>query len=99
MTKNPILSLALNEVMRPEIALPLQQVLRLYTVGNFLSAWRSPKSQRSIEQCFDSPEQARHAAATCAAWLGIITPPTFQTVEAWWRCDESQEQASAAAMA
>lgn len=82
--KNPILALGLNEVMRPEIALPLQHVLHIYTVGNFLNAWRSAKCQKSIEQCFDTPQQARHAAATCAAWLGISTPPTYQGVVAWW---------------
>ena len=64
--KNPVLALPLTDVMRPEIALPLQQVLNLYTVECFLRAWQSPKSQRSIEQLFDTPEQARHAAATCA---------------------------------
>ncbi len=88
MSKNPILALPLNEVMRAEIALPLQQMLQLYTVGNFLSAWRNPKSQKFIEQVFDSPEQARHAAATCAAWLGVATRPTMNIPVAWWRTDE-----------
>ena len=87
MYKNPILGLPLTSVMRSEIALPLQQMLNLYTVGNFLSAWRNPKSQRSIEQVFQSPQQARHAAATCAAWLGIATLPS-QPVPAWWRADD-----------
>lgn len=90
MAKNPILGLPLTEVMRSEIALPLQQMLQLYTVGNFLSAWRNPKSQKCIEQVFDSPEQARHAAATCAAWLGISTQPTMKPVAAWWRADEAR---------
>lgn len=89
MYKNPILGLPLSSVMRSEIALPLQQMLNLYTVGNFLSAWRNPKSQRSIEQVFQSPQQARHAAATCAAWLGIATLPS-QPVPAWWCADEQQ---------
>ena len=52
--KNPVLSLSLSDVMRPEIALPLQQMLNIYTVGCLLRAWRSPKSQRSIEKLFDS---------------------------------------------
>jgi hypothetical protein len=85
MMRNPILGLSLNEVMRSEIALPLQQVLHVYTVGNFLSAWRNPKSQKSIEQCFETPQQARHAAATCAAWLGVMIPPSAGPVAAWWR--------------
>lgn len=85
MTRNPILDLPLNTVMRSEIALPLQHVLNLYTVGSFLSAWRNPKSQRSIEQVFDTPQQARDAARTCAAWLGVrsalVTP---NPGPAWW---------------
>jgi hypothetical protein len=88
MFKNPILTLPLTEVLRREIALPLQQVFHVYTVGHFLSAWRNPKSQKSIEVCFDTPLQARHAAATCAAWLGVATPPTNNPVRPWWRGDE-----------
>jgi len=89
MTRNPILGLSLNEVMRSDIALPLQHVLKVYTVGNFLSAWRNPKSQKSIEQCFQTPQQARHAAATCAAWLGVGVPPTAGPVVAWWRDEKT----------
>lgn len=81
--------------MRSEIALPLQHVLQLYTVGHFLSAWRNPKSKRSIEQVFDSPQQARHAAATCAAWLGIATKPAAGPVPAWWRDDSESSYLSA----
>ena len=50
--KNPILDLPLTAVMRTEIAIPLQHVLKIYTVGGFLRAWRSPKNHRSIEQIF-----------------------------------------------
>ena len=53
-------------------------------VGCLLRAWRSPKCQRSIEKLFDSPEQARHAAATCAAWLGFDTRAIHEPVPAWW---------------
>jgi hypothetical protein len=88
MNKNPILDLPLNQVLRPEIALPLQQVLHVYTVGNFLRAWKSPKVQRSIEQLFDTPSQARHAAQVCATWLGLNTVSTHEVVSAWWRHDE-----------
>lgn len=84
MSKNPVLDVSLSQVMRPEIALPLQHVLKLYTVGNLLSAWRSPKNQRSIEQVFDSPQQARHALAVCTAWLGFETPAIATPVKAWW---------------
>src|SRR5712691_10175196 len=69
--KNPIRDLPLTEIMRPEIALTLQHVLRIYTVGSLLDAWRNPKSQRSIEQIFESPEQARQAVATCSTLLGV----------------------------
>ena len=84
MSNNPVLDLPLGEVMRPEIALPLQHVLKLYTVGNLLYAWRSPKNHRSIEQVFDSPQQARHAMAVFTNWLGIQAPIIATPVAAWW---------------
>jgi hypothetical protein len=90
MSKNPVLELPIDQVMRPEIALPLQHVLKIYTVGNFLDAWRSPRSQKSIEQIFDTPQQARHAAATCAGWLGVKTPVAPNPVPAWWPHDGRQ---------
>jgi hypothetical protein len=86
MARNPILDLPLSDIMRAEIALPLQHVMRLYTVGSFLNAWRNPKNHKSIEQVFDTPQQARHAIAVCAAWLGVQTlasPPTVAGA-AWW---------------
>lgn len=88
MPRNPVLDLPLVSVMRSEIALPLQHVLHIATVGSLLRAWRSPKNQESIEQLFDSPEQARHAVATCAAWLGVQTAPTISLVDAWWHRDD-----------
>ena len=90
MSRNPILDLPLSSVMRSEIALPLQFVLNIPTVGSLLRAWRSPKNQKSIEQLFDSPQQARHAVSTCAAWLGVETSPTISLVDAWWHRDERQ---------
>ena len=95
--KNPVLELPLSAVMRSEIALPLQHMLNVYTVGCFLKAWRSPRTQRSMEQLFDSPEQARHAAATCAAWLGIRTQATHEPVPAWWKHEEPVPMAMTAA--
>jgi hypothetical protein len=88
MAKNPVLEIPLHEVMRPEIALPLQHVLQLYTVGSFLSAWRNPKNHRSIEQVFDTPQQARHAVAVCAAWLGVQQGAAAKPVPGWWVKDE-----------
>lgn len=86
MARNPVLDLPLGEVMRSEIALSLQ-VIKIHTVGALLHAWRNPKNHRNIEQIFDSPEQARHALATCAAWLGVQTLATANPVEAWWAGD------------
>jgi hypothetical protein len=87
-SRNPVLDLPLTEVMRAEIALTLQQVLHIHTVGMFLKAWRNPKNHKSIEQLFDSPEQARHAAAICAAWLGVRTHATHTPMTGgWWRAD------------
>jgi hypothetical protein len=93
MAKNPILDIPLHEVMRREIALPLQYVLQLYTVGSFLSAWRNPKNHRSIEQVFDTPQQARHAVAVCAAWLGIPQGAAAKPVPGWWVTDEQRPAA------
>ncbi|MGH7213670.1 MAG: hypothetical protein ACREIT_02750 [Tepidisphaeraceae bacterium] len=88
MSKNPVLDLPLTDVMRTEIALPLQHVLKIYTVGGLLHAWRSPRNHRSIEQVFDTPEQARHAVAVCAAWLGVRTQAVHQPlVSQWWSND------------
>lgn len=88
MSKNPILDLPLHAVMRSEIALPLQHVLQLYTVGNLLSAWRNPKNHKSIEQVFDTAQQAHHAVAVCAAWLGVRTVAAPNPVPEWWPRDE-----------
>ena len=96
MSKKPILDLPLTTVLRMEIAMPLQQVLQIYTVGKFLAAWRLPGNQRAIEQCFDSPQQALHTAHTFAAWLGFPTPPAARPVEAWWRADEPPRPAQIA---
>ena len=90
MSKNPILNVPLNQVMRTEIALPLQQVLRLYTVGSFLDAWQNPKNQKRIEQIFDSPRQAHHAVSVCTAWLGVRSAftPTPMPAADWWPSDD-----------
>jgi hypothetical protein len=96
MSRNPILDLPLADVMRPEIALPLQQMMHLFTVGQFLRAWAFPNNQQRIERVFDSPEQAHHAAAVCAAWLGCkssFTPPP-EPVIGWW-CDDTRASAAA----
>jgi len=96
MSKNPVLDVPLSSVIRPDIALPLEQIMRICTVGSLLRAWRSPKNQRSIEQLFDSPEQARHALQVCAAWLGFESHASHTIVDAWWRGDERPAAAAPA---
>ncbi len=90
MARNAVLDLPLSQVMRSEIALSLQHVLQLYTVGNFLHAWRNPHNHKNIEQVFDTPEQAHHAAAVCATWLGVrVAVGNDPTLGWWWPMDES----------
>ncbi|MGH7178612.1 MAG: hypothetical protein ACREJC_14640 [Tepidisphaeraceae bacterium] len=82
--RDPILNMPLNQVLHRQFALPLQQILQLYTVGHFLSAWQSPRCQRSIEQVFDDPRQAQQAAHVCAAWVGLESAPLPIRVQQWW---------------
>lgn len=91
-----ILELPLSYVIKSEYALPLQHVLRLYTVGSLLRAWRYPKVQKKIEDVFDTPEQAHNAIATCAAWLGFQTVAAPGPVPAWWRPEDDVVQVMAA---
>ena len=84
MARNPVLDLPLSSVLRSEIALTLQHVLHLHTVGSLLQAWRNPRNHRSIEQVFDTPQQARQCVATCCAWLGVRGTVTLGQVPAWW---------------
>lgn len=90
MTGNPILDLPLDKVIQPHIALPLQQLFNVWTVGNLLQGWTEPGQRRRIEQIFDCPQQARHAIATCAAWAGAKSPfmLTQMPQGRWWRNDE-----------
>ena len=85
---HPILDLPLTSVILSKYALQLQHVLKLYTVGNLLGAWRDRDSQQSIEEVFDTPEQAHHAVATCAAWLGFHTVAAPGRVPDWWQHEE-----------
>lgn len=87
MLNSTILDLPLSRVMRSEIALPLQHIMQIYTVGSLLSAWRSPRNQKSIEQIFDTPEQARHAINVCATWIGVSTQATTAVDPGWWLDD------------
>jgi hypothetical protein len=82
--RNPVLDVPLMNIMRWEIAQPLQQMLHLYNVGNFLAAWGNPENHKCIEQVFDSPQQAHHAAAVCAAWLGVKIAVGHDPNLGWW---------------
>jgi hypothetical protein len=84
MDRTSVLDIPLTEIMRWEIAVSLQHVLHLYTVGNFLRAWGNPRNHENIERVFDSPEQAHHAAATCAAWLGVRIAVSNSPDAGWW---------------
>lgn len=88
MARNPVLSIPLASVLRSEIALTLQQVLQIHTVGGLLQAWRNPRNHRSIEQVFDTPQQARQCVATCATWLGVKSSVTLGQVPAWWPMEQ-----------
>jgi len=81
---HPILDLPLTDVLRPEIALSLQHVLKIYTVGSFLRAWDDPGSQRNIAGLFDSAEQAHHAATLCATWAGWTQAALPAPAVGWW---------------
>jgi hypothetical protein len=94
--RNPILDLPLSAVMRREIALPLQRMLHLPTVGSLLKAWQNPRSRALIERIFDSPEQARHAVTVCAAWFGVQCAPSMKLVPPWWLHDDHAPAALAA---
>ena len=87
--RQAILEMPLTAVVKREYALTLQQVLKLYTVANLLGAWRSLRNQKSIEDVFDPPEQAHHAVATCAAWLGFHTVAAPGPVPAWWQNEDA----------
>lgn len=85
---NPVMNVPLAQVMRSEIALPLQHMMNLHTVGQFVRAWRMPRNQKNIEQLFETPAQARHAAAVCSTWVGATQHATPMTGQSWWISDE-----------
>jgi hypothetical protein len=95
MTPDEIAGVQLSSILRSEIALPLAQMLDIYTVGGLIAAWRSPHSQRNIERLFDSPEQARQAIAVCGGWLGISAPAMHRPVAAWWPGEDESARLNA----
>jgi hypothetical protein len=84
---HPVLDLPLTEVLRPEIALPMQQLLKIYTVGSFLKAWDNPTHQPHIAHLFESTEQAHHAIALCATWAGYSHAAVPSGTQQWMRAD------------
>jgi glucose-6-phosphate dehydrogenase assembly protein OpcA len=64
--------------------------MKLYTVGNFVEAWSNPMNHQRIAKVFDTPEQAQHAAAVCAGWLGarMTFTPMQLPVTGWWSSDD-----------
>jgi hypothetical protein len=86
-TKAQILDLPLNEVIRPEIALPLQHMLKIYTVGSFLRAWENPASQPHIAHLFASAAEAHQAVALCATWAGWSNVALPASNQKWMRAD------------
>ena len=90
---HPILDIPLNHVLQRQYAMQLQCVLQIYTVGNLLGAWRHRECQGEIEGVFETPEQAHHAIATCAAWLGLRTVAAPGPVPAWWADEPSTNPA------
>lgn len=90
MANNAVLDLPLSAVMRWEIALPLQQILHLHTVGSLLRAWRNPSNHDKIEKLFDTPAQAHHAIAVCATWLGVSGLVSNDPARGnWWPSETS----------
>ena len=91
--RHPILDLPLSSVIADQYAMTLQQILKLYTVGNLLGAWQQFENQKYIEDVFNTPEQAHNAIATCAAWMGFQTVAAPKPVAAWWQHEDMPIQA------
>lgn len=88
MPPDQVEALSLSSILRPEIALPLAQLLNIYTVGALLAKWRSPRDKQNIERLFESPEQARQAVGVCGGWVGITARAGHRPVAAWWTGDK-----------
>ncbi|HMO25909.1 MAG TPA: hypothetical protein PKB10_06530 [Tepidisphaeraceae bacterium] len=87
METSAILEMSLSSILKPDLALQLQQLCAIQTVGGFLRAWHDPRGQKQIEQIFETPSQARQAAATCSAWLGQVARYVPAPVPTWWASD------------
>ena len=85
--QSAILRMPLRHFMRSDIALQLEHLCSIHSVGGFLSAWRRPDVQPRIELAFETPGQARQAAAVCLAWLGRPALFVPSPVPIWWHDD------------
>jgi len=95
MAKNPVLDLPLGEIMRSEIALRLQHVLHLYTVGNFLSAWRNPRTTRASSRCSIPRNRPTTPSPSGAAWLGINVSVSNDPAGLVWPTDQKSQSIQA----
>jgi hypothetical protein len=93
MDRNPNLDMPLTMVLKKEIALSLQRVAQIYTVGGLLEKWGKGRGQREVEELFDTPEQARQAVAVCATWVGGQTTLKTGVVTTWWAAEEAGAKA------
>lgn len=93
--QSAILRMPLRHFMRTDIALQLEHLLSIHSVGGFLQAWRRPDVQPRIELAFETPGQARQAAAVCLAWLGRPAFFVPSPVPTWWISDANGPSASA----
>lgn len=85
---HPVLDVSLMDVLRPDIALPMQHLLKIYTVGSFLRAWENPAAQSRIQHLFDSAEHAHSAATLCATWAGWANAALpADATRTWMRAD------------
>ena len=86
--KHPVLDVPLADVLRPEIALSLGHLMKIYTVGSFLRAWGNPAAQVSIQHLFDTAEHAHQAATLCSTWAGWgFAALPAEHAAAWMRAD------------
>lgn len=90
-----VLRMPLRQFMRADIALQLEHLYAIHSVGGFLNAWRRPDLQPRIELAFETTGQARQAAAVCLAWLGQPAMFVPSPVPAWWHDDSGGSVAAA----
>ena len=86
MQRNQILDLPLSHVMGEEIALTLQDVLKIYTVGNFSTPAKPPQPAEH-RAGFRHPAASAPRAGRLRRWLGVQTVAAPNPVRASWSAD------------